>query len=145
MKKFLVFLMGALFISACYADDDKPIQPNQLPEKAQQIINDNFPGDPVLYATRESEAFESTTYDVRLKSGTELDFDAAGDWLNIDTAPREVPDALVPQGVLSYVQDNYPDLLIVKIDRDRRDYEVELNNDMELVFDLSGKFLRLDY
>lgn len=145
MKKFFVILVSTLFITACYADDDKVIQPNQLPEKAQQILSENFPDDPVVYVTRDSEIFESTTYDVRLRSGAELDFDSGGEWLSIDTAPRVVPDALIPQNILSYVKQNYPDSTIVKIDRDRRDYELELNTDLELVFDLSGKFLRLDY
>ena len=39
---------------------------------------------------------------------------------------------------------NYPNQQIYKIDRKRWGYEIELSNEMELLFDKDGKFKKMD-
>ena len=45
MKKLMILLAGLFLCSApvAYADNDKPITVDQLPEKAQQFIRQYFP------------------------------------------------------------------------------------------------------
>ena len=40
--------------------------------------------------------------------------------------------------------ENYPDRKITAIDRDRRDYEVELDNGLDLKFDLKFRLIDID-
>ncbi len=51
------------------------------------------------------------------------------------------PDSL-PQQVLDYIVENYPDAQIVEAELyPNGDYEVELDDEVELVFDSAGNFL----
>jgi predicted phosphodiesterase len=43
-----------------------------------------------------------------------------------------------------FVAKNYPDAKIIKIDRDRRDYEVSLSNRLELTFDMKFNLVEID-
>ena len=56
----------------------------------------------------------------------------------------EVPAAIVPQQIRDYVAKNYPDRKVTAIDRDRRDYEVELDNGLDLKFDLKFRLIDID-
>jgi len=69
-------------------------------------------------------------------------FDKKGNWKEIDCKYSRVPSDLVPTPILRHISSQYPDLYIVQIDRDSREYEVELNNGLELVFSLKGVFKR---
>ena len=52
MKKFAVLTVALLFVFALTgrADNDRPITVDQLPQKAQQFINQYFPKAKVAYA-----------------------------------------------------------------------------------------------
>lgn len=73
-------------------------------------------------------------------AGTDVD-------LNL-TAPRaddHVNTAALPQAILDYVTTNYPDNTIWKAEvEDSNNYEVELNDETELIFDLQGNFIGID-
>ena len=70
----------------------------------------------------------------------EMNFNAAGELTSI-SGDTGIPTAIVPANIITYVTANYPEILIVEWDLDRRKQEVELSNNVELVFDLSGNFL----
>ncbi|MGF1532090.1 MAG: PepSY-like domain-containing protein [Bernardetiaceae bacterium] len=57
-----------------------------------------------------------------------------------------VNPADLPRAILDFVQANYPDLTIIRAvyDRDDRYYEVWLSNGIEIYFDESGNFLKID-
>jgi hypothetical protein len=46
--------------------------------------------------------------------------------------------------IQTYVTTNFPACFVVKIKQERREYEVELSNDLELKFDKSGNFIYAD-
>ena len=50
----------------------------------------------------------------------------------------------MPATIDTYVSTKFPQAFIVKYHIDRRDQEVELNNDLDLVFDLNGNFKYID-
>ena len=83
-------------------------------------------------------------YNVRLKDGTELDFDYKGNLEEIDCQTKAVPVGIVPEKITSYVSARFADAFIVKYAIDRREQKVELNNSLELEFDKDGNFLRID-
>jgi predicted nucleotide-binding protein (sugar kinase/HSP70/actin superfamily) len=55
-----------------------------------------------------------------------------------------VPARIVPKSIVSYVWRNYPQTQIIEIERERYGYDVKLSNRIELEFDASGKFIRID-
>ena len=80
MKK-IVFLLVCLFsMTIVKADNDKPIEMNQLPAKAQTFITTYFKDQKVALITQETGLFYKS-YDVVFASGEKLEFDKSGDWI----------------------------------------------------------------
>ena len=55
-----------------------------------------------------------------------------------------VPAALIPTAIAQYVKTNFPNNIITKIEKKYNGYDIELETDLELKFDKSGKFLYAD-
>jgi uncharacterized protein YuzE len=126
----------------CLADD-KIIPVEQLPASAKTFVKKYFPQATIEYATKDTE-FMGTTYEVRLSDGTEVDFDKKGNWDNVDCKTKAVPASLVPAAIAQYVKAHYPNTVIVKIDKERGGYEIELSNDLDLKFNSKGKLIGID-
>lgn len=143
MKK-LVFLFVCLFaLQVARADNDKPIQVNQMPQQAQQFIKEHFSDSKVALAKVEND-FLNKSYDVIFTDGNKVEFDKKGNWKDVDCKYTSVPVAIIPSAIQKYVKTNYPDTKILKIDRDKKDYEVKLSNRIELNFDLKFNLINID-
>lgn len=110
-----------------------------LPDAILQFITENFANATVVYA--EIDDFK---YEVTLSNGVELEFDMNGNWIEIDCNNSAVPAALIPANIANMVATSYPNNYIVKIGIKNQKYEVELNNGVDLVFDINGNFLYID-
>lgn len=82
MKKFIVFLAAAACAIALSGCDEVKISEKRLPDTARTFIRDNFPHTGVLMAEREKDDGEKQ-YNVKLEDGTEMEFDAKGNWKSI--------------------------------------------------------------
>ena len=142
-KFFLVALLCMLLQSVTCLADDKIIPVEQLPAPAKTFVKKYFPQATIEYATKDTE-FMGTTYEVRLSDGTEVDFDKKGNWDNVDCKTKAVPASLVPAAIAQYVKAHYPSTVIVKIDKERGGYEIELSNDLDLKFNSKGKLIGID-
>jgi uncharacterized protein YuzE len=142
-KFFLVALLCMLLQSVTCLADDKIIPVEQLPASAKTFVKKYFPQATIEYATKDTE-FMGTTYEVRLSDGTEVDFDKKGNWDNVDCKTKAVPASLVPAAIAQYVKAHYPNTVIVKIDKERGGYEIELSNDLDLNFNSKGKLIGID-
>ena len=142
-KFFLVALLCMLLQSVTCLADDKIIPVEQLPASAKTFVKKYFPQATIEYATKDTE-FMDTTYEVRLSDGTEVDFDKKGNWDNVDCKTKAVPASLVPAAIAQYVKAHYPNTVIVKIDKERSGYDIELSNDLDLKFNSKGKLIGID-
>ena len=122
---------------------DMIIPTNQLPAAAKTFVKTNFPGQTISYAKLDRE-FTGTRYEVRLNNGVELDFDKNGTWDKVDCNYSAVPAKLVPASIANYVKANFAGASIVKIDKERYGYDIELSNDLELKFNKNGKLMSID-
>ncbi len=145
MKKLMILtaILMAFGITTACADNDKPIAVNQLPQKAQQFIKAHFPKEKVAFAKLERDFLE-TTYEVVFTNSTKLEFKKDGEWKEVDCKYSTVPAKVIPAQIAQYVSQNYPDIQIVKIERDKRDYEAKLTNGLELTFDLNFNLIDID-
>lgn len=144
MKK-LVMLLVCMFAmhTMVMADNDKPIQVNQLPAKAQTFINTYFKSQKVALAKQETELFYKS-YDVMFANGEKVEFDKAGEWTEVQCRQSEVPAQIVPDAIKNYVKTNYPDAKIIQIERDQKEYEVKLSNRWEITFDSKMRVTDID-
>ena len=143
MKKLFVIgiLALSLLMTAC---SDKPVAPTQVPGPIKAFIQQNFAGQNITFAEKDLE-LTGWKYDVVLTDGTRVDFDTDDAWDKIEspmTAP--VPTALIPAPLVTYLQANFPDAMILKIDKEHYGYEVELANGLELKFNKQGALMEMD-
>ena len=97
----------------------------------------------VEYIKIEKDLFLSTSYDVKMSDGIELEFNSKGEWIEIDCKNKAVPAIFIPNTIVKYMQKNYGGHKIIKIERDRKGYELTLENGLEVDFDQFGGFLKL--
>ncbi len=122
---------------------DLVVPTSQLPAAATTFVKTNFPGQTIAYAVLDRE-FSGTRYEVCLNNGVELDFDKNGTWDKVDCNYDPVPAQLVPASIANYVKANFADASIVKIDKERYGYDIELSNDLELKFNKKGQLMNID-
>lgn len=144
MKKIL-FLMAMLFgtLQFAMAGDVVTRDVNKLPVTAREMISKHFPQTKVSYIKIEKDLLQSTSYDVKLADGIELEFNSKGEWLEIDCKNKAVPSTFIPQTISKYMNANYSGHKTVKIERNRKGYELTLENGLEVDFDQFGGFLKL--
>jgi hypothetical protein len=115
----------------------------ELPATAQTFITNNFAGQTISSLNVDKDR-KSTEYDVRLSGGTSFEFDDSGNWEEIDGNKTALPTSVLPKGVADHINKSYAGQNVVKIEKNKKKYEVELGDGTELEFDLNGKFLKVD-
>ncbi|MBO5428302.1 MAG: PepSY-like domain-containing protein [Prevotella sp.] len=145
MKKliFMFMCLFGLYATIACADNEKPVSVSQLPKKAQLFLQRHFPDRTVALAKMETELM-SKSYEVYFANGEHIDFDGKGNWTEVDCKMSAVPADIVPAPIATYVKANYPDTHILKIEKDRKEYEVTLSNRMELSFDSKFNIMDID-
>ena len=135
MKKILIALALILPFGAAVAftGGDKVIGKGQLPAQAQSFLNEHFADAKISYVKHDTD-FLDRAYEVMLADGTKIEFSQKGNWEEVDCRYSEVPAAVIPVPIAKFVAENHPDARILKIERDRRGYEVKLSNRVELSF-----------
>ena len=145
MKKSVLFfaaLVCMLMHSVSSFAGDRIIPAEQLPAAAKTFIQKTFPGQTVSYAKIDFDGRKK--YEVRLSNGTEVDFDKNGNWDKVDCNYSAVPASLVPATIANYVKTHFAGAKVVKIDKERHGYDVELSNELELKFNKQGQLMNID-
>ena len=144
MKKIvLTFAILLLLPFAAIAGPDKHIIFGQLPSASQKFIGEHFSDLQISLVTMDKELLD-TTYEVIFTNGYKVEFGKNGEWKEMDCEFGQVPETALPVPISEFVARNHPGLHVIEIDRDKRDYELKLNNGIELKFDLKFKFLGYD-
>ena len=141
--KILTMTLLLTFQAAVCSGKDKVITFEELPVAAQTFIGNYFSGKQVSLVKKDKDGLK-THYDVVLADGTKLEFDSKGEWRDIEVRADEVPAALVPSEIKSYVSQKYPGQRIMQIDRSHNGYEIELSNKLDLKFNKQFKLTRID-
>lgn len=140
MKKIGLFLlMAVVMCMSVKADDDRVITYQQLPQSAQEFLKQHFSKLVPLVVTMDWD-----DYTIMYESGEKIEFNKQGEWKDIDCRASHVPAVLIPQQIKSSVQQSFPGTSIIKIDRNRRGYEVKLNNGLEVEFNRNFQVIDID-
>ena len=140
MKKIGLFLlMAVVMCMSVKADDDRVITYQQLPQNAQEFLKQHFSKLVPLVVTMDWD-----DYTIMYETGEKIEFNKQGEWKDIDCRASHVPAVLIPQQIKSSVQQSFPGTSIIKIDRNRRGYEVKLNNGLEVEFNRNFQVIDID-
>lgn len=147
MKGSIILAMAifaAVSLSACNHEDKKVIQFGELPQAAQTFVDTHFADKQVSIVYHDTELADKD-YEVIFTDGANIDFSKKGEWTEVeDRDTNGVPTAIMLQGIVDYVSTNFAGQYVVQLGKERSNYEVELNNGVEMVFDKDGQFLRYD-
>ena len=141
MKELLVLAFIALAGFTANAQKVN-ITLKELPTAAQSFISTNFPNQASSYIIKD-KGMLVIEYKVILTGGVEIEFDADGNWEEIESN-TPLPATVLPETIAGYINSNYKSQDVIKLEKKRTGYEVELANGTELEFDTKGKFLRID-
>ncbi|MBR5972956.1 MAG: PepSY-like domain-containing protein [Paludibacteraceae bacterium] len=89
-------------------------------------------------------------YNIRLEENTEIEFDRKGNWFEIKISKSQrLPESvlnLLPKKLNQYIEKNYPEQYIRRIEKKSYGYRVKLNkpNNVELSFTKAGDFQRIE-
>ena len=146
MKKIFSILALAIAtlvgLQSC-EKEDVMIPVAELPSEVISFLDTHFSGIEVRSVIKD---YDNSTYEfeVYLSNGTRIELSRRGEWRNVENHLAGVPHSVIPNKILTYVAENYPDQMIIGIERDRQ-IDVELKGGVELVFSLSEEFVRFDY
>lgn len=138
----MVLLMAFVFAGAARADK-YTLDRSNLPQEAQEMLDKYFPKAKVGMIKVDRHLLKKTDYDVKLVNGTKIEFSNKGKWTSVDCKTREVPEGLVMKPIRNYVNKNFADQKIVKINKKSSGYEVTLSDGVELKFNLLGSFTKI--
>lgn len=142
--QMILGLIASTFFSLSVSAQKTSITAAELPANAQTFLKKHFPNETPSSIIKEKEVF-STEYKVQFSNAIEIEFDGKGNWEEIDGNHTAIPISAIPAKIAAYVKTNYKDASVTKIDKSRWGYEVDLSNGLELEFDSTEKFLRIDY
>ena len=115
---------------------DKRISPKKIPQNALDFISEHFPSSRIRHVD-----IDDDLYEVKLDSGVKIEFNIDGTWEEI-TGRRGLPTTMLPEAAAEYLLKTYPNVNVVKIEQNYNNfYEVELKNDLEIYFTLSGEII----
>ncbi len=142
MKKsiaVLSFLFSLLFIASC--EKETVIAEQEIPTEIKDYVSTHFPDCTISKAIKDND--DDEVYEITLSCGIKLEFNKEKTVIDIDGTSK-LPDSVVPAPILSYVTLNYPNNYIIGWEIEGSNQKVELNNDVTLIFDAQGGFLRVE-
>lgn len=94
MKKYFFLMLLPMVIGLASCDyHDKVIDKGDIPTKTTMFIADYFPGCEIVAIDKDRD-LAGVSYDVVLSCGVRLEFDAKGEWKEVDCEPNQVPDGI---------------------------------------------------
>lgn len=137
-----LLIASLVFFNVSCIAQDKIIPESELPGEVTTYLKTHFQNHPILQASIDRDTF-SHSYDVMLKDNISLEFDSDGEVTEIESRSA-LPNSVIPKDILAYVKSNHSDRKILKWELDDRNQQIKLDNGLELEFDMSGKFTRID-
>ncbi len=143
MKKLtLMALLLGLFCLTAGAKGKQPIAIEKLPRAVKAAAMQHYTPDQILFITMEKQVGKDE-YEFSLADGTKVEFYENGQLHKIKSQ-QGVPDAFIPENMLQYIKATFPNSIVTEYKNDRMMKKIEINNDVDLVFNRRGKFLRID-
>lgn len=144
MRKTILATIFCLVLSSFSASaDDRAVSVKKLPATAQSFLNTYYKDNDIIVATQDWGLF-SSEYSVVLADGTKVEFGNNGEWESVHSRNTNIPSGIIPSQIINYVDRHFPAMTISKIERDRRGYEVQFRNGLELKFDLDFNCVEID-
>ena len=139
MKKISLILVAiSLFVFSNANAQKKYLAVSETPGQIISYINAHFPKSEIISVKKDKEVLK-TEYKVKLNTMVELEFDGNFSIKKIESKSA-LPQSVVPEKIVAYIHKNYPNNKILEWKKEKKGQKIELDNDIDVVFDLNGKF-----
>ena len=142
MKKISLLALICVMSMGIFAANKQPVALTAMPQVLQDTIGAHYTPDQVLIVTFEKVMPKHYVYEFRMADGTKLKYTNNARLIKIDNE-KGIDLAFVPSGIQKYVAETFPNAFITEYKRSTMSQVVELNIDVQLIFDRSGRFLRI--
>ncbi len=115
---------------------------DDLPVEISTYLTIHFPKNTIVQVIKDLDGL-TKTYDILLSENISLEFHRKKEVIAIDGV-TQLPNAVIPEKILQYVNINYPTQFITDWELDIDNQQIELNNGLDLEFNKKGDFLRID-
>ena len=115
----------------------------QLPTTAQEFVKTYFSDYTIQHIFCDKE-FADIDYKIRFEDGTEIEFNAQGEWTDISSKQKCIPTGFILTKITNFVEMNHKGLCITGIERDFYRITIELNDSLEIEFNNKGKLVSYD-
>lgn len=115
---------------------EKKFFAEDLPKSVKYFVQRNFPGRSIAFANKKA-SLKGTSFVTVLNDGILIEFSENGNWEKIDCKMGAVPATMVPCNVAAFMNDYYPRVPIVKIEKTANGYETTLSNFVSLKFNMA--------
>lgn len=143
MKKNILTLALAIFLSANAFAQNGMTRLEQLPATAQEFVKTYFSDYKVKYIFNDKD-FADVDYKIRFEDGTEIEFNAKGEWTDVSSKQKCIPTGFILPEIINYVSAYHEDMCITDIEREFNRITIELNDTLELEFNSKGKLISYD-
>lgn len=118
---------------------------DRLPVKAQNFINLNLEKERIVYVRESRTLFLRKEYLAVFANGLKIEFDSDGDWIDMLSDKKGLPQNLVPENVWLYVKKYYASTNVMEIEKKRKSVlRVLLSNRKEIFFDREGRKMNME-
>jgi hypothetical protein len=141
-KLFALAIFSAFLLIGCEKEEESLINVSQIPSDIQIFVSTYFSEQTIVRAIKETEG-SAQTIDLYLDNLTKLEFNRTNQIVDIE-GQAKIPDSLIQENILIYVGLTYPDYYITGWELEDSHQQIQLNNGIEIEFNLNGNFLRID-
>jgi len=141
MKQIIIIAILTLAFASC--EKETVLDDMNIPEEISNYVNTHFPDNKIIQVVKDVDELE-LSYDVILEDSLSMEFNRKKKIISIEGI-NKIPDSVIPEKLLNYVNNNYSEQYIIEWNLDNRYQEIELNNGIELKFNKEGEFIRIDY
>ena len=144
MKRIaLVALLISAFTAGVFARGKQPIAFEKVPTAIQEEVQKNFLPLEVQLVTVKKVAPRKYVYTFSMEDATQLKYSNKAVLLEAENKAG-VAQALIPEKIMAYVWDVFPNATITRYEAATGKKVIELNDEIELVFTKKDKFLRIE-
>lgn len=140
IKNSLFATAFAFTLTSC--DEEEVIPSSELPSEITSYITTHFPNNTIVQVINDRDGLNKT-YDILLSENISLEFNRKKEIIDIDGV-NQLPISVIPEKILQYVTANYPTNFITDWELDDKNQQVQLDNGLDLEFNMDGDFLRID-
>lgn len=124
IEKTLLPLLMSLVMASC-GGSVKEISYDALPEKARQFIGQYFQDMECVRIVQKKDN-GATGFEAYLTDGAKLEFDGRGEWTSLDCKLSAIPSGILPENIITYIDNRYPDAVVRKAEKLPIGYEINI-------------------